>query len=350
MTVRPRSGLALAAALALGVVVLPAASFAQGPAMSLLPQEQGTRPGNVWSLFSPQFAPVPAPPSPAAEPTDAEPEETEPAPVQAQAPKYKLVKVPLPPIPDRRNAAKSTATADAKSPAGKLVAKTEEPEAAPVVVPAPPAPRPTGVFAMLAAYSQPEGEAPTTMNDGDVVRPAYTPLPTTKVAPPSPAAVPTSPSARITKLDLSNPFKPRTLGNPGEKDDDLEDEEGTTKLVEKQVDSVQISCLKPELMALIYKAGDHFGDTPVITSGFRSRGRRGSYHRRCEAADFFIPEVSSSQLVAYLKTLPGAGGVGTYCHTKSVHIDTGEPRNWHQCGFRRSFALRSPVVAEIGSR
>jgi hypothetical protein len=110
--------------------------------------------------------------------------------------------------------------------------------------------------------------------------------------------------------------------------------------VEKQTDRVDIACLKPELVAIMRKAGDKFGATPVITSGQRSRGRAGSYHRRCMAADFFVPGVARADLARYLRTLPDAGGVGTYCHTKSVHIDIGEPRNWSQCGFRFRFSQR----------
>ncbi len=182
-----------------------------------------------------------------------------------------------------------------------------------------------GLFSWLGSLNQPVVE-------GDVAEPGLT-----------------APKGRVTTLDLTDPYKPKRMSPTDTRDDDLEDDENS-KLVEKQVPGVQIACLKPELMALVRKAGEKFGGTPVITSGFRDRGRRGSHHRKCEAADFFITGVSSGQLVSYLKSLPGAGGVGTYCHTKSVHIDTGEPRNWHQCGRRRSFALRTPVLAQIGSR
>lgn len=110
--------------------------------------------------------------------------------------------------------------------------------------------------------------------------------------------------------------------------------------VEKQTDRVDIACLKPELIAILRKAGDKFGATPVITSGQRNRGRSGSYHRKCMAADFIVPGVARADLARYLRSLPEAGGVGTYCHTKSVHIDLGEPRNWSQCGFRFRFSQR----------
>lgn len=125
--------------------------------------------------------------------------------------------------------------------------------------------------------------------------------------------------------------------------EELEREEDKTpepSLVEKQTDAVNIACLKPELMAIVQKAGQHFGGTPVITSGQRSRGRRGSFHRKCMAADFIIPGIERSRVARFLRALPEAGGVGTYCHTKSVHIDIGEPRNWYQCGFRFRFAQR----------
>ena len=113
---------------------------------------------------------------------------------------------------------------------------------------------------------------------------------------------------------------------------EIEAEEARTPeptLVEKQTEYVNIACLQPGVMRLMQAAGEHFGGTPVITSGQRDRGRRGSYHRRCMAADFFIPGVERATLARFLRALPGAGGVGTYCHTKSVHIDLGEPRRLH---------------------
>ena len=125
--------------------------------------------------------------------------------------------------------------------------------------------------------------------------------------------------------------------------EEIEAEESKTPeppQVEKQTEYVNIACLQPEVLKYIRLSGEHFKATPVITSGQRDRGRRGSYHRRCMAADFFVPGVERAVLAKYLRGLPGAGGVGTYCHTKSVHIDIGEPRNWYQCGFRFRFAQR----------
>ena len=124
---------------------------------------------------------------------------------------------------------------------------------------------------------------------------------------------------------------------------EIEAEEAQAPLppqMEKQTEHVDIACLKPELTRIIEATGKHFGAKPVITSGQRQRGRRGSYHRRCMAADFFVPGVERSDLARYLRRLSQAGGVGTYCHTKSVHLDIGEPRNWYQCGRRFRFSQR----------
>jgi len=127
---------------------------------------------------------------------------------------------------------------------------------------------------------------------------------------------------------------------PGSKGVEDEEEEGASpppSSIETQTDVVDVSCLKPELLDMIRQTGNFFKQIPIITSGYRSRGRAGSFHRRCMAADFIVPGVSQQQLVAFLRHLPGAGGVGTYCHTKAVHLDIGEPRDWGYCGFRRTY-------------
>ncbi len=110
----------------------------------------------------------------------------------------------------------------------------------------------------------------------------------------------------------------------------------------KQIESVDTECLLPELVSLVDRASKHFGQAVVITSGYRppGRSRLGSFHNRCGAVDMQVPGVGQGQLVSYLRNMPGAGGVGTYCHTQSVHLDIGTPRNWHYCGRSRSFALR----------
>lgn len=103
-----------------------------------------------------------------------------------------------------------------------------------------------------------------------------------------------------------------------------------------QHDSVQMACLKPKLVRLLKKVKGHYGRDVIVTSGYRSAkrnrragGARGSRHTTCEAADIQVPGVTKWQLAKYLRTVRGRGGVGTYCHTKSVHIDIGTKRDWN---------------------
>jgi len=113
-----------------------------------------------------------------------------------------------------------------------------------------------------------------------------------------------------------------------------------------QTERVDVACLKPELVTILADIEAHFGAKPVITSGFRAprrKGRRASLHTRCEAADIQVPGVQPKALLAYLREHPTAGGIGTYCHTRSVHVDVGSRREWSWgCGRRgrRYFALR----------
>jgi hypothetical protein len=109
----------------------------------------------------------------------------------------------------------------------------------------------------------------------------------------------------------------------------------------KQTPYVRTECFGPDLVSILRKASRHFGRPIVVTSGQRAGGRRGSLHRTCRAADTMIEGVSKQVLAAYFRSLPEAGGVGTYCHNGVVHVDTGEPRNWSYCGLvRTSFSLR----------
>ncbi len=99
---------------------------------------------------------------------------------------------------------------------------------------------------------------------------------------------------------------------------------------------VQVACLQPRLVGIIKKVQRHYGRVPIITSGYRSparnrkaRGVRNSMHLYCKAADMQVAGVSKWALAKYLRSIPGRGGVGTYCHTKSVHIDIGTKRDWN---------------------
>ena len=103
-----------------------------------------------------------------------------------------------------------------------------------------------------------------------------------------------------------------------------------------QTEKVDIACLKPQLVRTLKAIERHYGKPVVVTSGFRSPrhnrkigGARNSRHTSCEAADIQISGVSKWDLAAYVRSLPGRGGVGTYCHTRSVHVDIGTKRDWN---------------------
>lgn len=98
----------------------------------------------------------------------------------------------------------------------------------------------------------------------------------------------------------------------------------------------EINCIPVELTMILNTVGWHYGEHVHIQSGYRSKnhnrsvgGARGSYHLSCEAVDIQVKGVDKFELAAFLKSLPGRGGVGTYCNTSSVHIDVGPKRDWH---------------------
>lgn len=106
---------------------------------------------------------------------------------------------------------------------------------------------------------------------------------------------------------------------------------------------VDVKCLKPALVRVLKRIERHYRKPVIITSGYRSpernrraRGAKNSLHIYCAAADIQVPGVSKWDLAAYLRSVPGRGGVGTYCHTQSVHIDIGPERDWNwRCRRRR---------------
>jgi uncharacterized protein YcbK (DUF882 family) len=110
-----------------------------------------------------------------------------------------------------------------------------------------------------------------------------------------------------------------------------------------QTENVDVACLKPSLVRVLKTVEGHYGKKLVVTSGYRSpehnrraRGAKNSLHMFCAAADIQVPGIGKWELAAYFRTMPGRGGVGTYCHTESVHIDIGPERDWNwRCRRRR---------------
>ncbi len=256
---------------------------------------------------------------------DDEPEAVQgsPGPAATSAERLQLVIAPIPPMrPWSRPSPKPEA-----EPAGEAVqpeAEKREPEAEK---------RPPGAAGIPVDAPLPPRRA------GSPADPVPGEPPAIEAAPAKPPPAPELPFS--IEPDMRVAFAP-PIAIPSTTEE-IEAEEARAPeptLVEKQTDAVDIACIKPEVMTIVRSAGEFFGATPVITSGQRDRGRRGSFHRQCMAADFFIPGIERARLAKHLRGQDGAGGVGTYCHTKSVHIDIGEPRNWYQCGRRFRFAQR----------
>ena len=99
-----------------------------------------------------------------------------------------------------------------------------------------------------------------------------------------------------------------------------------------QTEKVRTGCFKPELLQVLKTIEKHYDKPIIVTSGLRDLKRnrsKQSLHTRCEAADIQISGVTKWELAEYLRSMPGRGGVGTYCHTESVHIDVGPERDWN---------------------
>ncbi|MEE2952970.1 MAG: D-Ala-D-Ala carboxypeptidase family metallohydrolase [Pseudomonadota bacterium] len=108
-------------------------------------------------------------------------------------------------------------------------------------------------------------------------------------------------------------------------------------------ESVRTDCFPRELVGMIRAIESRFGQKVVVTSGYRSpehnrrvRGAKRSQHMACKAADIVIPNVDNLKVAAFVRALPGRGGVGTYCHTQAIHVDVGPKRDWNwRCRRRR---------------
>jgi len=97
------------------------------------------------------------------------------------------------------------------------------------------------------------------------------------------------------------------------------------------------TCFNARMVTLLAAIQRKYRRPLIITSGYRSQthnisagGVRGSLHTACAAADIKIPGVNKYQLAGYIRSLPGRGGVGLYCHD-AVHVDIGSPREWNWC-------------------
>ena len=105
---------------------------------------------------------------------------------------------------------------------------------------------------------------------------------------------------------------------------------------------VQTDCFEPSLVSMLHAVEARFHTKVLVTSGYRSpshnravNGARRSMHMACKAADIQVPGADKFAVAAFVRSLPGRGGVGTYCHTTAVHIDIGRERDWNWACRRR---------------
>jgi uncharacterized protein YcbK (DUF882 family) len=128
--------------------------------------------------------------------------------------------------------------------------------------------------------------------------------------------------------------------------------EGFAKHIElaKQIDSVSTGCFTPQLRQALAQIGGHFGQTVMVTSGYRRS--RSSYHGKCMAADIQITGVSPGAIFAYARSMPAVGGVGRYGHTRSIHVDVAPRKYSWGTGRKRYAALGNccPECASLAAR
>lgn len=102
--------------------------------------------------------------------------------------------------------------------------------------------------------------------------------------------------------------------------------------------SVNTLCMSPKLRLLIWDFEGFFGKKIVVSSGYRTPWRNASvggatksYHTKCMAADFHIPGVSKSKLIAYAMRNRLVGGLGCYPGRKFIHVDVrSRPRGYRK--------------------
>lgn len=99
---------------------------------------------------------------------------------------------------------------------------------------------------------------------------------------------------------------------------------------------VNAFCISPKLRFVIWDFEGHFGRKVIMNSGYRDNshneaagGVDNSYHKKCMAADFYIPGVSKSQLIAFAMRNDSVGGLGCYPGRSFIHVDVRDrPRGY----------------------
>ena len=143
---------------------------------------------------------------------------------------------------------------------------------------------------------------------------------------------------------LTSLFTTETMAGRSHKHVSRTDKGNVAKIYTVQTTRVRHRCFPGKLRAVLSHIARQVGRRPLVTSGHRSNGRRGSYHRKCLAADIRIPGISVKRIVAAARSAPAIGGIGTYCNG-IVHVDVGPRRTWNYCGGLARLTKRARLAA-----
>ncbi len=143
---------------------------------------------------------------------------------------------------------------------------------------------------------------------------------------------------------LTSLFATETTAGRSHKHASRTDKSAVARTYSIQTARVRHRCFPGRLRAILAHIARHVGRRPLVTSGHRSNGRRGSYHRKCLAADIRVPGVSVKRIVAAARSAPAVGGIGTYCNG-IVHVDVGPRRAWHYCSGLARLSRRARLAA-----
>ena len=143
---------------------------------------------------------------------------------------------------------------------------------------------------------------------------------------------------------LTSLFAGETMAGRSHKHHAKIEKGAVAKIYATQTSRVRHRCFPGKLRAVLSHIARQVGRRPLVTSGHRSNGRRGSYHRKCLAADIRIPGISVKRIVAAARSAPAIGGIGTYCNG-IVHVDVGPRRTWNYCGGLARLTKRARLAA-----
>lgn len=101
---------------------------------------------------------------------------------------------------------------------------------------------------------------------------------------------------------------------------------------------VNALCITPKLRFLLWEFEGKFGRKVIMHSGYRDNqhnsaagGADNSYHKKCMAADFYIPGVDKRDLINFAMRTEGVGGLGCYPGRPFIHVDVRDrPRGYNR--------------------